>query len=419
MKSIPLFGILRDLCFAAISIWIFSPFQAYFTNWYIYGILWVLWLSFACISSFELAQKVFYSKAMLIALSWHSCIALLSLFDWADFSIKQFTIPLFALSSLYYIRGGYYKSLTFLLAVFIIYLVQIELFTIPVLRETPDAARILANSDKTITNDYAGPFMANFETINSLNIFSLALVVVLITCKGRKILSILTFVLLVLSVLCLYLANYTTPLILFALVTLYLLINKGKGIKSSKVVLYLLLALFLALVVLGPLFEWLATIVGRDSSYATRFHSLSLFFSSGYIEQNRDFGIRIALYRDSIVTFFNNIFIGVGGKEYMAGGLVGGHSDILDNFAYYGLFFGLVFVLYLVSLSSIFKSVFSPKYLYYFRTIFFVFFLDCLVNTCYRDSIMYVTFFVVPSILALIQRLYVSKNTITVQNENV
>lgn len=399
------FGVIRDIIMCIITIWISSPYQAFFSNWYIYGGLWISWIILAYLSNIHTFVRIFGSRILVYAFTWHSAIAFLSLFGWADFSIKQFTMPFLLISSIYYIVSGYYKSLCLILCVYFLYLISIIIFTIPILYEIPDVARILANSDKSVTQEFAGPFVANFGTVNSITLVSLC---VLSGIKVKLSSKVFRYKLVILIYLCfialsayfLYLAEYTISLMLFTIFgSLLIFNNKERKLKPWIVILICCISVLF----LGPLFNLLADLFADSVNYSTRFTSLATFFTTGEIEKDRDFGIRIMLYLDSIKTFLHHPFLGVGGYIYGANGLVGGHSEILDNFAYYGIFFGSLFIWYLYKVYHNFDYCFSGRYRYFYYIVFSVYLIDCLVNTCYKDNLLFCVFFICPSFIALLQ----------------
>ena len=102
----------------------------------------------------------------------------------------------------------------------------------------------------------------------------------------------------------------------------------------------------------------------------------------------------IALYKLSISTFFHNFFIGVGGKYYGANGLVGGHSQILDNFAYYGVLFGSQFVWYLTCVYKNGAAFLQNDFRKIYRTLFVVYMIQCLLNTSYNEEMLFTIFFI-------------------------
>jgi len=121
------------------------------------------------------------------------------------------------------------------------------------------------------------------------------------------------------------------------------------------------------------------------------------------IQQGSDLEDRMQLYKLSISTFFHNFFIGVGGKYYGANGLVGGHSQILDNFAYYGVLFGSQFVWYLTCVYKNGAAFLQNDFRKIYRTLFVVYMIQCLLNTSYNEEMLFTIFFLVPSLIYLVQ----------------
>lgn len=136
---------------------------------------------------------------------------------------------------------------------------------------------------------------------------------------------------------------------------------------------------------------------------ARRLKSLGMMLNFDGIQQGSDLEDRMQLYKLSISTFFHNFFIGVGGKYYGANGLVGGHSQILDNFAYYGILFGGQFVWYLVCSFKNGEVFLKDDFKHTYKMIFIVYMIQCLLNTSYNEEILFTIFFIVPSLIYLAQ----------------
>lgn len=109
--------------------------------------------------------------------------------------------------------------------------------------------------------------------------------------------------------------------------------------------------------------EWVASFF-PEGSIKTRILSVV----SGLSGDGQAYSVeRYQLQGISIRTFLNHPFIGVGDYNHQQN-IVGGHSELLDRLAYFGLFGFITYVFYLVSLMHYFKVISR----YYFGFSWFV-----------------------------------------------
>jgi len=397
-------SILRDITMSFIVIWITSPFQDFFQNWYIYGGLWAVWLVFALFANQKTFTTTFSLPNLFFACLWPICIGFLSLFSWANFSPYQFTIGLLVISVTYYFRCKERAPLKLLLSIYVIYVIAINLYSCQQLLVNDQIARILANSDKTLTTEFAHPFMANFPHIYNLALLSIALIYIMIYCQLSKLLKILFLVFLASNLYTLFLAQYSIAILTVVIFTTAVLCRKFFRTTSQAIIssIVIVIIFFFAYLSLAEFLDYLAS--QTDSRlYAKRLNSLSHLLSTGTSDQGSDMSERFSLYTLSFETFMKNPFIGVGGYFYGAKGLVGGHSDILDNYAYYGFFLGSIFIFYLCQMYKS-KVTFIPLHNQYaYKIIFLAYIFDSFLNTCYKEQELFVIFFVIPALLFLIQ----------------
>lgn len=394
--------ILRDIFMSLIVIWITSPFQDFFQNWYIYGGLWAGWIVFALFSNQKAFTTTFSLQNLFYACLWPLCIGFLSLFKWANFSPYQFTICLLVISVTYYFKCKAKKSLGLLLTIYIIYVIWINLYSCQQLLVNDQIARILANSDKTVTLEFANPFMANFPHIYNLAILSIALIYLIVYCQMPKLIRIVFMAFLATNLYTLFLAQYSIAILTVVIFTALIFCRKFFRTTQQAIIssIVLTIAFILLYATLAEFLEYLAS--QSDSRlYAKRLDSIAHLLSTGSSDQGSDMNERFELYSLSFTTFLQNPIFGVGGYEYGAYGLAGGHSDILDNYAYYGVFFGSVFIFYLYHLYKS-KTLYLPTYSRYaYKIVFFAYLFDSLFNTCYKEQELFVLYFVIPALFYL------------------
>lgn len=394
-------SILRDIVMTILLIWLVCPYQIFFENWYLYGFLWGLWIISAFIADPAAFNYMVFSKYTLVAISWPISIFILSLMNWAKFSPYQFTIVLVNSSFTYYAKGNYIKSLRLFVFVYLLYAIVISVFSIYQLQLNPEISRLLANSDKSITRKYAGPFMANFSFVNGVTLISLFLVFSFKVSR-RKRTRVFSLLLIALAVFLLIRAQYSIALLLFfifaSIIVLFYSRGKNNNIKTVLIVFGVALIIPFAGIILQGIAELIP-----PGYVERRIRSLGIMLGLGGIQEGSDLAERLNLYQLSLSTFFENFFVGVGGKYYGASGLVGGHSQILDNFAYYGILFGTQFIWYLVCSfknGSVFlKNDFKRIY----KMIFIIYIIQCLLNTSYNEEMLFTIFFIVPALIYLAQ----------------
>ena len=397
-------AIIRDLIMAVLLVWLVCPYQAFFQNWVLYGVLWILWWGFALLSNMSAVKSALLNPFSLGCFIWPLTLCFLSFFNWAEFSVYQFTIPFILISFSYYAKGNYCDSLKFFLVVYFIYAILINFHSISQLWINPNTSRILANSDQSVTIYYAGPFMANFSYINNLPALSILLVYGIKHNFFNTKSKIFFFAVLLINCYLLILAEYMIAMLMFVVFLLYVLLIQGENKSNSKLRLIICILLIpFVLVLTSPILKWIAELIG-EGRIAERLSSIGEFLGSGSVGEGSDFQKRWLRYQRSLISIADHPIFGVGRTEYMAGGLVGGHSEILDNFAYYGLFFGSLFVVYLINAYKNAKRFLRERFLAIYRILFLIYFLNCLVNAAYTEEMLIVTFFVLPSMLFVCQK---------------
>lgn len=400
--SVKPLSVLRELIMAVLLIWLMCPYQNFFGNWYIYGGLWMGWIVIALVTDSMSFTYMAFSKYTWVALSWPCSIFLLSLVDWADFSPYQFTIVFIVSAFVYYAKGNHVKALRFLIVVYVVYAIMISVFSIQQLQVNPEISRILANSNKNITSAYAGPFMANFSFVNGITLVSLFWVFNFKR-THNKWMRLFSLAMIALSVYLLICAQYSIALFLFVIFAFIVWIfNSKRRCNSSVIAICLVFGGLILLLFVGDILLLFSDML-PPGYVARRIKSLGMMLNFDGIQQGSDLEDRLRLYKLSISTFLHNFFIGVGGKYYGADGLAGGHSQILDNFAYYGVLFGSQFVWYLTCVYKNGAAFLQNDFRKIYRTLFVVYMIQCLLNTSYNEEMLFTIFFLVPSLIYLVQ----------------
>ena len=394
---------LRDICMTLLVIWLTNPYQDFINIWFVYGGLWIVWCFCAFQGNASAFKYMISNKFSLIVFLWPILMMFLGFLGWANFAVFQFTIPLIFVCFTYYAASAEYSSIKWFIFVFLVYVVIININSIIRINEIPRLARILASSDQTYTAEYASPFTANFEHVNNLAFLSISLVACLkskLLGKKEVMVAILLFVNFIYTMIK---AQYATALLIafvFAILIFYL----GEGKKNAIILRIVIMITFGILLYsfLGPLLTWFASLI-PEGIVQQRISELGSFFSAGTMYASSDIGKRQLVYGISIETIKNHPLIGVGGAVFKANGLVGGHSLLLDYFAYYGCIIGAFFIYMLIAAYKNIRVFFS-HFKSYYALVFIAYFIDCCLNLCYRPEMIVVVYFIIPSIFLILER---------------
>lgn len=389
-------AVFRDTAMAVILLWIMSPYISFFSLWVVYAILWFVWIVSAYVADRRAFSSMIQSKYTLIVFLWPTFIFLLDIVGWGNFAPYQYTISFLIVSIVYYIKGEQYVSLKVLLIFFFVYVLVINIYSIVILQIDPNVSRNLAQADKSITQEFAHPLLANFSHINNLTLLSVAICAVLKLKVESKIMKIIMLSFLILNIYTLFLAQYALALITFIIFAVLVFTTNYK--KNFQGILRLSILVILVVVVGGPLLLILSDSI-ESNLFANRARSLGVFLTSGTVESGSDFQERLELYSKSINAFIQNPIFGVGGAQFGAGGLVGGHSDILDRFGYFGLFGGSFFVYYLYAAYKNVDRFFAKEKHHCYAIIFLSFLFINVFNPGYQEAILYAMYFISPALL--------------------
>lgn len=145
-------------------------------------------------------------------------------------------------------------------------------------------------------------------------------------------------------------------LLYFVAIILSVLFLSGRKFKIMQYAMMLFTAILLLVLDFGQIFSWLAQNI-ENEFIQDRFHSLASMFSG--TGATGDVGLRMDLYTSSLKTFANNLF-GIGPNysyiKFHEG--IGHHSQMFDDFARYGIF-GVIF--YIVFLGNYYRMI-KTKY---------------------------------------------------------
>lgn len=248
-----------------------------------------------------------------------------------------------------YVIQSYDTKLLKILTYFILILYGITaLTTIVGLNENPDAARYLAT---VADSNEADAVKYGFMNIGGFSfIYSVALIypAIIYGFKRKKIHVAIVVIYAVIDFILIINAGYTIALLLFIASTVFVFFRNNLTVKN--VVIIFVITLLVSLLVF-PLFSYLlnalADVIGNET-IAERLRDLA--GGREGLEASED--NRLALYMTSLTSFITHPLFG-GMFNSVS---IGGHSEILDKIAQYGIF-GLIAIVLIYN--AIYKKFFK------------------------------------------------------------
>lgn len=163
----------------------------------------------------------------------------------------------------------------------------------------------------------------------------------------------------------------------------------GKGIAVAFV---LPIILILVYSFSESIIDYLISLVEENEALTVRLEEVKSFALSENLK-GTDLESRFIRYSDSFDAIFSNYFMG---NLLMGNGKVGGHSDLLDIAAIFGLIPFLCIWSYFKAIYKETKKVLLPSYCGLLKTGFFLFGILSIVNTSLWSQIMIVLVLIVP-----------------------
>lgn len=187
----------------------------------------------------------------------------------------------------------------------------------------------------------------------------MGLVYLLLKSKKKRVLRI---TLILLDIIYLYMANYTTQL-LFAFLGIVIVIAMGSKMKKKNRIITMLFLGIIIMVTIPILPEFIRlvseTFFATNEIVKTRLEELALLLQGGNI-QGTDLKFRFDLMSRSFSAFLHDSIFGVPFSHYNTidtGWIIGGHSEWFDDLARYGIVGMIFFCLFLY---RSYQMVFKP-----------------------------------------------------------
>lgn len=398
---------IRDIAMCLLMLWFANPYQRFMGTWLIPGVLMLTWIVFAYFAFPKAVNRMVFTKYFQISILWPVFLVVLSLFGWAKFSLYPFLMLFYLSAFCYYAYGKNYKSIKFFIMIYLLYILVIGSNSLIKMKENWEIARILANSDQTVTSAYAGPLMADFSHIYAMLFVVLTGIYYIKYSQNKNLKVAISVFVVVLNIMLILRSQYTYAIILMiAYVSFILLFNfEDEGLTARKIIIvFILMFVFVLFWIYGAKLLYCIVNNINATSVAKRINEIAYTIENKSIQSGSDLQKRVILYERSVQTFFNNFVLGVGGKIYKAGGLVGGHSEIIDNYAYYGVFGGTFFIVYLISIYKNVRAYLVYNNYKFFKLLFWLYLTICLINTSYTEPILSAVYFIIPMFLFILQR---------------
>ena len=391
--------IVRDGVMMALILLLLNPYLTFMNIWIIYGGLWIAWCVLALDANAWAFLHMIKNKYTIICFAWPVVIFVLSFVGRARLSLYEFTLPFILFSFTYYSYAKEYDSLKAFIVISMIYIIAINTVSIIRLNEMPMLARILANGDKEITKDYATPFTANFAHTNGLVFLNLALLYYIKTTAKNRMKPIVICII-ILNTYTIIRTQYVLALLTLIIGAFVIFIHVKNRVIRILLILLVVMSGILFLAFYQEILSKIANLL-PESNLRDRLVELAEGFTTETGLRNNDYRLRLYVFGKSIGTFLNNPLLGVGGSVFKANGLVGGHSTIFDNFAYYGLLFGSVFLWMLNASRKNINSSLTKDHAKQFNMVWLFFIVSCFLNLCYQAEVLVFVYFIAPSILVL------------------
>lgn len=340
-------------------------------NWLIYGLLMILWIITAYFNNHKVFKEIITSKLFIVMELWPLFNIICSVFGYARLinSIYLLLWPILFMIGIYNVKCKNNNFIYKLLLVFIILIFIINIYTVYMLQTDILIARNMSAGTK-VHEDIYYIFLGNYQYLFAISIISVLLIGVLkANYIGKKKffsnkMVLLIVVLIISNGIVLVKSNFLFSLLFFIFFSILVLIFPKK-IKIKHVILTF--ALIAILVVFGGRFLIYFSTFIKNPIFSERILEVGKLFTFFSVSPGSDVDLRITVYMRSIETFINNPLLGVGKITYSSGGLVGCHSEILDNFAYFGIIGGGIYLL-----STIYSFILIAKKLIDFKYLFVI-----------------------------------------------
>lgn len=402
MKAIGIVKYFRDAFFLFFVIYIFSPYvTGGIVPFKIIFILAGIWNILAYLSDPQRYLSNFNLGSLIILMISIGSIVLFLLYGYLTF------LPLFSIYMMigFYVRMDSIENIRFSYIVnwsFLLYIWGMGIYSVYLYTQRPGLARFLASGNIEQTSEVVGFFTANYVTINSIALVAICIFSLMVREKSWKL-----FCIFVISLYMIIQSEYMTPLmyVFFGCVAICF-VNIKSSIKKSLIVLiccaiFVSFNLFNFSYVSETLLSF-ADMINSPTLKERLIDLINIFSNSSLKDVGGNTSTRVSLYALSMNTFLSHMWFGIGadGIPYKT---IGGHSSMLDLFAYNGIIGGFLFFLELIILST--KSYFCVVYSHskkVFLLLLTVFFAVSFINIIFVYALIFLLFVLIPHVLNLL-----------------
>ena len=296
-----------------------------------------------------------------------------------------------------------WKQLNVKLAeIIVMFLIIINFYTIFRLLINPLISRMLANSGYWETLEpLEVPFIGGF-----MHIYSLCMLVVCIVKKFLKSeknsVKLLYLLFIITSLVTIVLSRYTYALLLTILFLGMLFLEPFFKRKYWWLLPIVVIIILLLIIYMEDIIDLIIRLVGSSSYVGHNIMNLKRFLTGGSVIIDSDAYKRIYTYTVSIETWLRHFWWGIGYSGYRGMGKdgVGGHSEILDSLAQYGLIGTACFVFMIIAMAIILLKRIDRKFYFLFIIIVVEYICELIVNPGFSMTQFTTVFMIIPSVLS-------------------
>lgn len=297
-----------------------------------------------------------------------------------------------------------WKQLYFnLTEIIIVFLIIINFYTIFRLLINPLISRLLSQAGYWETLEpLEVPFIGGFTHIYSLCMLVVCAVKLFIKCNKNSV-RMLYLLFIITSLITIILSRYTYALLLTVLFLGFLLLEPFFKKKYWWLLPIVVIIIFLAFIYRGEIIDLLLRFVGTSSYMGQNIMNLKRFLTGGSVIIDSDAYKRIYVYMISIQTWLRHFWLGIGYSGYRGMGKdgIGGHSEIFDSLAQYGLIGTTCFVFMIIFLTVMVLKRLDRRFYFLYIIIVLGYVCELIVNLGFTLTQFTTVYMIIPCMLSI------------------
>lgn len=333
-------SLIRDILALFLILWGINPKSIYYPI-SIYITVLCVWLIFAFLTNVRVFTTSALKIPFLISCAFVIYKYILSQFGYGWLSWLHIVTPSFFFMFWYYYGLKDLKRVKWIVGVSFLYWFIINLVSIPQICMDSRLSLLLADQSN---QELATPFLANYAHVYLMMFLAVVLLGIFKYFQLSSRYLILGTLFYLSGVMLILLANYVMAVLFWGAFS-FLMICFCYTRNPRRVLITCAVLLLLAVIIiynLSDIFYFLSNHIDNEN-FSVRFSELGNLFSGKALLPTSDIYARVKVYETSICSFLENPLIGTslenGAKE-----VLGGHSEILDCLASYGIIGGVFFV---------------------------------------------------------------------------